>query len=99
MSFKTIFIIIISVLVTIILMNNTDEIDFWIFGDARFPKLAILGSMFFLGLVVGFLAGRPKKKAPVPNYDEDVFVGNQELANEKENRLSDEDRDYISSTR
>lgn len=95
MNFKTIFIIIISVLVTIVLMNNTDEIDFWIFGDARIPKLAILGSMFGLGLIVGFLAGRPaKKNALETQEDQNVHLKNR-LEESDGNRLSDEDRDYI----
>lgn len=94
MNFKTILIIIISVLVTVVLMNNTDEIDFWIFGDARIPKLTILGSMFGLGLIVGFLAGRPVKKIVSNNHDiTNVPVNNRIDA--IENTLSDEDRDYI----
>ena len=95
MNFKTIFIIIISVLVTIVLMNNTDEIDFWIFGDARIPKLAILGSMFGLGLIVGFLAGRPAKKIAVETYEDQNVPLSKRLEEKESNGLSDEDRDYI----
>lgn len=62
MSAKTISIIVLTVLVTVILMKNMDEVDFWIFGTRSVPKLAVLGTMFFTGAVVGFLAGRPKKK-------------------------------------
>jgi hypothetical protein len=93
MSFKTIFIIVVSVLVTIILMNNTDEINFWIFGDAKIPKLAVLGFMFGLGLIVGFLAGRPGKKPIVNNEsDQDDYI---EPNSGKQDQLSDEDREYI----
>jgi len=97
MTFKTIFIIVISVLVTIILMNNTDEINFWIFGNARIPKLVVLGVMFGLGLIVGFMAGRPRKRIqsdtfsseePIQNKDQDYIKNDQD-------QLSDEDRDYI----
>ncbi|MHB1178906.1 MAG: hypothetical protein ACYCZO_11305 [Daejeonella sp.] len=96
MSFKTIFIIVISVLVTVILMNNTDEIDFWIFGEARIPKLTILGSMFGIGLLVGFVAGRPRKKLPIATQTENVPGENQQvLHTENRNQLSDEDREYI----
>ncbi len=62
MSAKTIFIIVLTVLVTVILMKNMDEVNFWIFGTRTVPKLAVLGTMFFIGAVVGFLLGRPKKK-------------------------------------
>lgn len=95
MSFKTIFIVLISVLVTVILMNNTDEINFWIFGNARIPKLTILGSMFGLGLIVGFLAGRPRKKAFIAPYQENDTPPKNQLDAREENSLSDEDRDYI----
>lgn len=94
MAFKTIFIIVVSVLVTIILMNNTEEIHFWIFGDARIPKLAVLGVMFGLGLVIGFLAGRPRKKTQVPAFTNST-PGFNETEAESHDYLSDEDRDYI----
>ncbi len=97
MSAKTIFIIIISVLVTIILMNNTDEVNFWIFGDARVPKLAVLGVMFALGLIVGFVAGRPRKKSDViqDNINSHSYKEEEGIRNSNPNYLSDEDQEYI----
>ena len=95
MSVKTLFIIAVSVLVTVILMNNTDEINFWIFGDARISKLTILGAMFGLGLIVGFLAGRPRSK-PVIVKTEEVYPPKNDSFQEREvDNLSDEDREYI----
>ncbi len=94
MSFKTILIVVISVLVTVILMNNTDEVDFWLFGDARIPKLAILGSMFGLGLLVGFILGRPKKKVIEDTYHESNDIPRSTIEAAQAN-LSDEDREYI----
>jgi uncharacterized integral membrane protein len=95
MSAKSIFIIIISVLVTVILMNNTDEVDFWLFGDTSVPKLAVLGVMFFTGAIVGFMLGRPRKKA---TEEEDGLERQSENSPRPEDRdyLSDEDREYIS---
>ncbi len=90
MSVKTIFIIAISVLLTIVLMNNTEEMDFWLFGNARVPKLAILGSMFCLGLIIGFLASRPKSTSILPHEPTAPPADNL-----IENNLSDEDREYI----
>ncbi len=91
MSGKTIFIIIASVLVTIVLMNNTEEIDFWLFGATKIPKLVILGTMFGLGFIIGIVAAKPKRKESV--HKEPEF----EVAEPEERRsaLSDEDRDYI----
>lgn len=94
MSAKTIFIIIVTVLVTIILMKNTDEVIFWIFGDVRVPKLAVLGVMFALGFVVGAMAFRPRKK---PVQEEiDAETGASYPSQQNNSNLSDEDRDYIS---
>ena len=97
MTLKTIFIIIVSVLVTVILMNNTDEINFWLFGNARIPKLAILGFMFGLGLINGFMAGRPGK-----NYEKKLNNDSEALpqiatdnSDGEPDFLSDEDREYI----
>lgn len=95
MSFKTILIVVITVLVTIVLMNNTDEINFWIFGNARIPKLTILGSMFGLGLIVGFLAGRPSKKIVEDDHEERSSLPKNRVDVIEQNNLSEEDRDYI----
>ena len=92
MSGKTIFIIIASVLVTIVLMNNTDEVDFWLFGATKIPKLVILGTMFGLGFVIGILAARPKKKE---KFVADEPVVTTAVTQKSETGLSDEDRDYI----
>ena len=91
MSGKTIFIIIASVLVTIELMNNTEEIDFWLFGVTKIPKLVILGTMFGLGFIIGAMAARPKKKEIIYKESEPDIAEPQE----KPSGLSDEDRDYI----
>jgi uncharacterized integral membrane protein len=97
MTFKTIFIIIVSVLVTVILMNNTDEINFWLFGNARIPKLAILGFMFGLGLIIGFMAGRPGKnyQKNSNNYSEASPYNDSDNPDREPDLLSDEDREYI----
>lgn len=98
MTFKTIFIISVSVLLTVVLMNNTEEISFWIFGEVRVPKLTVLGVTFALGLIVGFLLGRPRKK-PVAvtseNYETDSGYDHPKPAEIEGNRLSDEDREYL----
>ncbi len=89
MRAKTISIIILTVLVTVILMKNMDEVNFWIFGTRSVPKLAVLGTMFFIGAVVGFLIGRPKKKYEVeePASEDPDF--------EAKKPLNQDDNDYI----
>lgn len=98
MTFKTIFIIIVSVLVTIVLMNNTEEISFWVFGEIRVPKLIILGVIFVLGLLVGFMLGRPRKKPLVianDNLESELGYDHSNINETTESRLSDEDREYL----
>ncbi|SFC47910.1 hypothetical protein SAMN05421747_11237 [Parapedobacter composti] len=82
MSAKTIFIVVITVLVTVILMKNMDEVNFWIFGTRTVPKLAVMATMFFIGAVVGFLLGRPRRKVGIE----------EEEVNKPLNRA---DEDYI----
>jgi uncharacterized integral membrane protein len=91
MSAKTIFIVILTVLVTVILMKNMDEVNFWIFGDYSIPKLAVLGTMFVIGVVVGLLIGRGRKK-PVVVRDESL---NTATPYQAPTNLSEEDENYI----
>ncbi|MFM6975925.1 MAG: hypothetical protein ACKOW2_03645 [Sphingobacteriaceae bacterium] len=93
MSAKSIFIIITTVLITVVLMNNTDEVNFWIFGQASIPKLAILGTMFGLGWIIGFLMGRPgSRSSQSDEYDNYTEIERSNHAS----KLSPEDQDYIS---
>ena len=89
MSLKTIFIIAVTVLVTVVLMNNTDEVSFWLFGETRISKLAILAVFFLTGFLLGLIAGRPRKKTAVTPSPVSEDENNQ-------SGLSQEDRDYIS---
>ena len=84
MHLKTLSIIAISVLLTIVLMNNTDDIHFWLFGDMKISKLTILGTMFVVGFIVGALVARPTKKIMPTEFDKEI-----------QSSLSDEDRAYI----
>ena len=92
MQIKTIFIIAITALVTLILANNTDEVNFWIFGTTYISKLTILATMFGLGFIVGFIAGRPRRRTE--EHHEQEIQKNYDP--EDRNMLSDEDREYIS---
>jgi hypothetical protein len=52
--------------------------------------------MFGLGAIVGYLAGRPRKR---PNKHEDLEDNEDKVThpidNKENSKLSDEDRDYI----
>lgn len=92
MSGKTIFIIILTALLTIFLMGNTDAVNFrflWI--DFEMSKLLVIGICVLLGVIIGYILAKPKKT--VSTYDNEI---EEEEKKQNKNELSDEDRDYIS---
>jgi uncharacterized integral membrane protein len=90
MSLKTIVIIVITILLTTVLMQNTDQVKFTIlFGDVYLSKLVVLASVAVVAFILGILVGRPKKA----KYD--IGGYHDELHKDEPNTLSDEDRDYI----
>ncbi|MDQ0638537.1 putative membrane protein [Pedobacter sp. W3I1] len=92
MSAKTISIIILTALLTIFLMVNTEPVDFdFLVTTLPVSKLLVIGICIIIGFIIGFVVGRPRKT--VSSYDDEI-ERNQPVSNKKE--LSDEDRDYIS---
>lgn len=92
MSGKTIFIIILTALLTIFLMVNVEPVDFdFLVTTVAVSKLLVIGVCVLIGFIIGYIVGRPKKT--VASYDDEI-ERNQSISNKKE--LSDEDRDYIS---
>ncbi len=51
--------------------------------------------MFGLGLIVGFLAGRPRNKAIITEAHEDDIPSKNHRDTREEDGLSEEDREYI----
>jgi putative membrane protein len=91
MRAKTIFIILMTAIITVFLVMNTDEVRFdFIFAKKDVSKLLVIGVCTFIGFVLGYWAGRPR--TVVSSYD-DKFDHTE--PNSK-NTLSDEDRNYIS---
>ncbi|WP_231427410.1 MULTISPECIES: hypothetical protein [Pedobacter] len=93
MKGKTIFIIILTALLTAFLFLNSDEVpfNFIVVNDILVSKLLVIGVCVLIGFIIGFVVGRPRKT--VSSYDSEI-ERNQPISNKKE--LSDEDRDYIS---
>jgi len=92
MSSKTISIIILTVLLTIFLMVNTEPVDFdFLVATVPVSKLLVIGICIIIGFIIGFVVGRPRKT--VSSYDDEI-ERQQPVSSKKE--LSDEDRDYIS---
>lgn len=106
MNFKTILIITLSVLTTVILMQNREEVLFKIlWKEVYVSKLVMMLGVTLFGFVIGVLVARPKKKTKITEYPESgknvpLEINNPEdeyyIKPETKKGLSDEDRDYIS---
>nr|WP_067061472.1 hypothetical protein [Mucilaginibacter sp. L294] len=92
MSIKNIIALVIVVLLTIVIMQNTDEVKFTIlFSTVYMSKVAVLTAVSVAAFILGVLVGRPKnKKYNISEHYDELHQG------EDKNTLSDEDRDYIS---
>jgi len=92
MRIKTMIIIIIAVLLTVVIMQNTGPVYFnLLWATFRISKLVMLLLVAIVGFIIGVLVGRPGRPKYTPGHDEE-----NEPLNKPTNTLSDEDRDYIS---
>lgn len=92
MRIKTMIIIIITVLLTVVIMQNTEHVDFnFLFATFRVSKLLMLLIVALMAFTTGVMVGRPGKPKYVPGQVEDADPGKKKL-----DTLSDEDREYIS---
>jgi uncharacterized integral membrane protein len=93
MKGKTIFIVVLTALLTIFLMVNNDAVEFnFIIGNpVEVSKLIVIGICILIGFILGFITGRPRKT--YSSYNDEV---EKNYAEEQKSTLSDEDRDYIS---
>ena len=92
MRIKTIIILIIVILLTIVFMQNLDPVRVVVlFGNFYVSKVSLMLSVGVIGFALGYLVGRPgRSKFNHSGYDDDD--------NSKSNprTLSDEDKDYLS---
>jgi len=101
MSFKTIIIIILSILITVIFMQNTDQVLFTILWKELYvSKLIMMLVVTLFGFIIGVIVARPKKKKQViQNADVPLEVTQSEdkdyIEMPKKQGLSNEDRDYL----
>ncbi|SFS38370.1 hypothetical protein [Mucilaginibacter polytrichastri] len=95
MRISTILIIVVTVLLTIVIMQNTDQVKFTIlFTDVFMPKVVMLTLFSVVAFILGILVGRPRKVKRIADYDYDKDEGSD--IRPPAGTLSDEDRDYIS---
>lgn len=91
MRIKTIIIVLITVILTAVLMQNTDNVDFkFLWATFRASKLIVLAFTALIAFILGVLVGRPKR---VKRLGGDVNDDNIDRG--RTNTLSDEDKDYI----
>ena len=94
MSTKTIITIALSAIVTIFLVYNNDPVDFnFLLTTVSVSKLSVMAVCVLSGFIIGYMAGRPK--TVVSSYDP-KFTETDEPEMESQDKLSKEDRDYIS---
>ena len=91
MRIKTMIIIIITALLTVVIMQNTEHVDFnFLFATFRISKLLMLLAVAFVAFIIGVMVGRPGKPKYVPGQAEESDPNKKKL-----DTLSDEDREYI----
>lgn len=102
MRIKTIVIIVITILLTIIITQNSDTpVNLkLLFFTKRTSALIMMLLAVIAGFIVGYLAGRPKMKKLGNDYghgyDEGDDRTHEGLNKNTRDTLSDEDREYIS---
>lgn len=93
MRARTIFALIVVILLTVVIMQNQEPADFTLlFIQLHVPKLILLTVMSAAGFILGLLvstSGRSRRHRSYPDegHDDDTS---------RPGTLSDEDRDYIS---
>lgn len=91
MRIKTIIIVLVTILLTVVLMQNRGVVRFtFLFSDFYVSKLFMLALMAGTGFVLGYLVGRPKK---IRRLGGDFNEGDPERR--EHDTLSSEDKEYI----
>lgn len=91
MRLKTIFIIIVTIILTVVIMQNNQEVKFNIlFWQPYISNLIIMVVLVVTGFMLGVLVARPRKIRI--NTDHEAI---DHETNSPHDTLSDEDRDYI----
>ena len=91
MRIKTIVIILITILLTVVLMQNTGAVYFnFLWAVFRMSKLVVLLFIAIISFVLGVLVGRPKR---VKKLGGDYTDNNSDKPTP--GTLSDDDKDYI----
>jgi uncharacterized membrane protein YciS (DUF1049 family) len=96
MRVKTIFLLAVAIVLTVLIMQNNESAKFNIlfFQGVYVSKLSVLLFVTIASFVAGIVIAQPKKyKIDTDRHDEE---DDAETPNKKTGTLSDEDREYIS---
>jgi uncharacterized integral membrane protein len=99
MSLKTTLAIIITIGLTILIIQNTEEATFTIlFASVILPKLVMLTAVSVSAFILGVLVSGSSSKKVRDHYDDYDDEGDDEndQPRRRPDTLSDEDREYIS---
>ncbi len=97
MQFKYIFIILVTVVLTVFFMQNSEPVDvMFLFTKMKVSKLALLPGLAIFGFLVGYVMGRTGKRRA--EKQRDLKSGPNASDSEtlpSKGRLSQQDEDYI----
>ncbi len=100
MSFKNTISLIITIGLTVLIMQNQEDAEFTIlFASVKLPKLVMLTAVSVSAFLLGVLISRPAKTKLPEHYDEydnEEVEENSGRPRRRPDTLSDEDREYIS---
>lgn len=92
MRIKTMVVIAITALLTIVIMQNTEDVKFnFLFSTFFMPKLVMLTAISVVAFILGILVGRPRKAKYVSGFEDKT----EPAVKKAPGTLSDEDRNYI----
>ena len=93
MRISTILLLVFTILLTVVFMQNTGEIKMTLlFADFYFSKLLVFLLIALAGFIIGYAVGKPRKLGRVEDFERHEDTD----APPRGQSLSDEDRDYIS---
>ena len=91
MRIKTIVIVVITILFTIAIMQNTGSMWFkFLWMNFLISKLFVMLLVAIVAFIIGYLAGRPKRR-----FNLSGTAAGADQPDEHTDTLSEEDRDYI----
>ena len=101
MSFKAIFILMISIAITVVFMQNTQNVAFNLLWKQMMVSKPILMSAFALiGFILGvMMSSSSKKQTPeqknIPLEITETDADEEYIGSKKQSHLSQEDQDYL----